>query len=652
MVNIIEIRHYINISTAGFTSHLLVRIECIVMIHCRSKQRNRGYPDLDRVNHEYCRNDIAFKICCESVEVKKGFHLMLSDTSSMRVEIVRPAPYCSARSNLLALIGDDMLHMVLSCLNFFDFGILDVAITNREYRQQWLGVLSKSTSKVFDKFVNCDSSLQWLIRRRVNSSNIDFWGDKDRITDYIFAAIQIAGLLSINLADCCQITSRAICVIAKGCPSIENIVLEGCIHVDDLGISALAQNCVNLISINFSKCHRITDVGVKAIASSCRSLEHVNLSDCFGISYRGLENISMGCHKLKSFKFDRINYPSSLIHTISEHSFLLEEINFCDTRWSGFYPVEIVINITHLVTNCKLLRILDLNDSHYCFDGSLVVIGNECSLLESLDIRNNSNITCIGILAIANGCKNLLSINLNECPGIDDSCLFILANGCVKLTKISLIKNDRITDTGLIRLMLQCPYLSSIDVSLCFYISDRGVNAMNNCSQLTHVNLSGCHLSLGTVSTFGLYCPFLTSIELSSRCSVFDDDILLIAKGCCKLRKIILDTCCNITDLSLKSIAASCKDLMLIHLNGCWLLTDLGFIALSLGCSKLDDVNLFDCFLITDASILSLMTHCPLLRKLDVTNCLRVSADLLNDYPLSTSQYSRVMRTQLERTTN
>ena len=160
---------------------------------------------------------------------------MLSNTSSINEEIDTTAAGGTPLPNKLALMGDDMLLLVLSSwLDFFDFGVLDIAMSNREYRQRWLELLSRLNSKVFEKTLHCDFSLRWLIRRRIATSNVEFWDDRDRITDNTFDAIQIPALLSIKIVDCVNISNTAICLIAEGCPFLQDIVLEGCNQIDDI----------------------------------------------------------------------------------------------------------------------------------------------------------------------------------------------------------------------------------------------------------------------------------------------------------------------------------------------------------------------------------------------------------------------------------
>ena len=337
------------------------------------------------------------------------------------------------QSNKLVSMGDDMILLILSSwLDFFDFGVLDVAMSDRGYRQRWLELLRSSTSKVFDESLHCTDSLQWMNRRRINTKNIKFLDDKNWIRDDTFDTIQIRTLISINLLDCIQISNTAISLIANGCPFLECIVLEGCVNVDDEGISILAQKCTGLISIDCSRCNKISDFGMDSIALSCTSLQHINLCDCTGISCMGLENIAIKCHEIRSFKFNGIFYGNGLICAIADSCIFLEEINLCAIYLppDQMYEVESMIR---LATGCRQLRTLDLHSSIYGSDKILVAIGKECSLLESLNIAGNSTVTITGISAIGSGCKNLTSINLSKCSSVTDMCLYVLAIECINL---------------------------------------------------------------------------------------------------------------------------------------------------------------------------------------------------------------------------
>ena len=552
----------------------------------------------------------------------------------------------TAQSNKLVSMGDDMLLLILSSwLDFFDFGVLDVAMSDRGYRQRWLELLSRSTSKVFDESFHCADSLQWMNRRRISMKNIEFLDDKNRIRDNTFVTIQFRTLLSINLLDCCHISNTAISLIANGCHFLECIVLEGCDNIDDIGISFLAQKCTGLISINFSNCKKITSIGMDSIARSCMSLQHIDICDCSRISTIGLENIANKCHEIRSFKFNGIFFEAGLIYAIAESCILLEEISLC-----GIYPLRgqmtEVTSMIHLATRCKQLRTLDLHSSTYCCDETLLAISKESSLLESLDIGVNSNITFIGISAIGSGCKNLTTINLSKCSSVTDMCLYILALSCIKLVEINLSGCEGITNDGVGECVKICPQLRVIDISLCYYITEYSVRDMaKSCTQLTHVNLTRCFLAPGTIANFGIHCQNLTSIKVSESCSVFDSDVQVLANGCRQLREIVFKQCIYLTNLSLISIAEFCANLLLIHLDDCNLVTDEGVISLSLGCQKLNDINLNNCYRITDASIRALKNNCLFLRKLNVEQCPCVNGLAPDTFPLISALYSRAVRT-------
>ena len=60
------------------------------------------------------------------------------------------------------------------------------------------------------------------------------------------------------------------------------------------------------------------------------------------------------------------------------------------------------------------------------------------------------------------------------------------------------------------------------------------------------------------------------------RCSIGDEEVLLIAHGCPHLSEIDIFDCKNITDVGISYLAASCSEMSNINLDNCSLITDVG----------------------------------------------------------------------------
>ena len=105
------------------------------------------------------------------------------------------------------------------------------------------------------------------------------------------------------------------------------------------------------------------------------------------------------------------------------------------------------------------------------------------------------------------------------------------------------------------------------------------------------------------------------------RCSIGDEEVLLIAHGCPHLSEIDIFDCKNITDVGISYLAASCSEMSRINLDNCSLITDIGISNLALSCPLLSRVNLSYCWLITDVGISAIGSSCPLVSIIILSRC-------------------------------
>jgi hypothetical protein len=355
-------------------------------------------------------------------------------------------------SSLFLGYSNDLLEFFLS--NWLDprtLGALDTAITNTRSRPQWMKSLSTISTTVFDNLNFGDSSMRWLIKRRINITKIHVdWKKKLQLQDSSLCGIDIPSLISLDLSGCVGITDEGVTAFAHGCPNLSSVNLTGCYDIVSTGISDLAL-CSKLESANFNDCN-VTDSNILALAN--------------------------GCPKLKSI-----------------------DLTYCDIRNAG---------ISALARGCPNLSSINLAGCWRICDEDLVVIAHGlrnilCILLEGCDVTDE------GVKALAKGCPLLTTINLDS-TDVRDSGIAALAHGCPDLKSVS-VHYCEITDVGVSHLARHCDKLESLTLTICG-VADAYVSALQGCENLKFIILSFCEVSDAGVTALAHWCPKLEYIDL------------------------------------------------------------------------------------------------------------------------------------------
>lgn len=117
--------------------------------------------------------------------------------------------------------------------------------------------------------------------------------------------------------------------------------------------------------------------------------------------------------------------------------------------------------------------------------------------------------------------QSLKELSLKDCPHVTDDFLSTIGRGCPLLEKINLAGaghpvNDSLTELGFVQLASGCPKLNDIDFSFITTVSDNVVAVMCAGGELRTVKLVGC-LLLTDKSTAALACtcPNLWELDMS-----------------------------------------------------------------------------------------------------------------------------------------
>jgi len=90
-------------------------------------------------------------------------------------------------------------------------------------------------------------------------------------------------LRELSLLGCCDLTSDALCAIAKGCPALESISISS---ASNRGICHLAKYCRRLQYISIWNCKWVRDYALLKLIASARDLHTLYIHNSYLLSYR------------------------------------------------------------------------------------------------------------------------------------------------------------------------------------------------------------------------------------------------------------------------------------------------------------------------------------------------------------------------------
>ncbi|RHZ50131.1 hypothetical protein Glove_505g23 [Diversispora epigaea] len=304
-----------------------------------------------------------------------------------------------------------------------------------------------------------------------------------------------------------------------------------------------------------------------------------------GLTSTDLKLISRSCPNLKHLTFSTINPPfnhKNVEQLLNKTPNLITlSILDCDNEW-----LEGSLNPL-LQGKCPLLKHLEIHDCSRTWSLNLLCnIGKSCPNIISLKLYQRINswklarmitnsfpnlqsfeckyINDVGLKGLITGLQNLKSLSSQFENEITDEKLETLADRFAQLESLrirTIHKQDFplffisftrfqpclkqiylatlfIRDTAIETIAKNCHNLESIEIFMCFYLTDASVKAIAQ-----HRNTQLKHFMIA-------YNAYIT-----------DESIEEIANYCTKLKSIIIITCTKLTDQPFINVAKKCKSL-------------------------------------------------------------------------------------------
>jgi F-box and leucine-rich repeat protein 2/20 len=548
-------------------------------------------------------------------------------------------------SFLLHFTSDFLSSFVSNWLDVRSFLVLDVAMTNKNERSQWLGNLKKTQSSSVDEWHHDQSSIRWLINRGiVNASHIRIRNDaKWQITDSTFDGAIFPLLRSLDLTECRRISDTLLSALIKVCPVLLSVTVDNCPNISDIGIAAVATGCPQLETISINGCLRVTNAGVVALAETCSELHRIKFDGCYQITDAGM--------------FALANVPDLL--GISCRRFYSDAQREVEESYFDLASDERVTDegFQKLIEGCPRLQDIDISGTALSA-AAIAALAHGCPQLLNVSIQNSVFLDNACFQAFADGCPSLQSIDFTDFQNLPSySGLIAIANNCPKLQCIN-IRSDALSDDIVCAFADNCPDLVRVHIGpggsrLAEYSPDpsvindhpgprymvehvpaigfRSIKSLAlGCPKLQHITLDLCRIEADMIEALAEGCTDLRTFHLSDQSFILDDSMIgRLLEGCPKLSKVDFKGSISGRGFS----TAYCLESAVCN----FVISDTGLSDLSFGCSNLVSVTLEECNSISDSGLEALSFTCPQLLHVKLTYVPRGEVQIITDAGISIS---------------
>lgn len=156
-----------------------------------------------------------------------------------------------------------------------------------------------------------------------------------KVTDEAFPGMNefsIPNLKNLTLRSC-QISDRAILVLARYCPKITTLYLQGCRGITSWGMTRMAQKCKDLEILDISYCRGLTDESIVKIAENCKNLKLLTMPGCLNKTNLAMKYLGMNCIMLEKLDIsENLNIDFSTVEVIVKNCQLLKEMEIYGCR--------------------------------------------------------------------------------------------------------------------------------------------------------------------------------------------------------------------------------------------------------------------------------------------------------------------------------
>ncbi|AET03810.1 putative leucine-rich repeat domain, L domain-containing protein [Medicago truncatula] len=321
------------------------------------------------------------------------------------------------------------------------------------------------------------------------------------------------------------------------------------------------QRFTKLTSLNLKYFNSDIDALLCQISHFPLNLTSLNLSNKLTIPVNGIQAFSQNITTLTSLTCSRIySFNGTDLFLIADCFPLLEELDLSKPIMLENYK-SLHNGVEALSTALYKLWKVNLTSHHYIKDQSLFHLFNNWKLLEEVVIRDCYGITKPGIAHSLRDRSTLRSFSFSGLNFKWEDC-----DVSAQLKFLEVTCNSWLTYDNIKMFASIFPNLQLLDLRCCHNISEEGICQVLRCSEIRHLNFTGClHVKLR-----GMNFEVSNLEVLNLSCTRFDDETLyVISKSCSGLLQLLLVSCKYVTEKGVKHVRKNCIQLREINLRGC-----------------------------------------------------------------------------------
>ncbi|WOL14088.1 EIN3-binding F-box protein 1-like [Canna indica] len=269
-----------------------------------------------------------------------------------------------------------------------------------------------------------------------------------------------------------------------GLQKLRSISITSCNGLTDIGLQAIAKGSPSLRQLLVHKSCYLSDAGLSAFADTAKALENLHLEDCNRITLVGILGAILKC--------SRVIKSVSLVRCLG-----IKDINFAAATQ---------------LPSCMSLRSLTIRDCPGVTSASLELVGKICPQLQNIDLSGQAGVTDASLIPLFESSEvGFVEVNLSGCVNVTDDLVAMLvkAHGS-SLKMLNLHGCKKITDRSLLAIADSCSLLDDLDLSSCS-VGDYGVAILASARQLNLHTLSLASCSKVTLKSL----PFLGNLGRS-----------------------------------------------------------------------------------------------------------------------------------------
>ncbi|XP_070803478.1 F-box and leucine-rich repeat protein 13 [Pituophis catenifer annectens] len=479
---------------------------------------------------------------------------------------------------------------VVTVWSSIDFSEVKEVINDRVAQR----ILQKWHTNVVQLSLHGCATLHWLtfkgIGQCMNLQELNvskYQGLNDKLIRLV--AESCSALLHLDLSHT-DISNGTLALLPRCFPNLQFLSLAYCRKFTDKGLQYLGngRGCHKLLYLDISGCLQITVEGFRNIGNSCSRIKYLTINEMPTLTDRCIQALVSKCQRIESVEFNESPHLSDigvqalnvcqLVKMKIQGSNRVTDLSF--KVMSKFWPQMNQISVANcqkitdislkLIVPLENIIILNLSGCTRISDSGIkaFVDGNSASKLKELNLANSCYVSDISLVKLSDRCPNLIYLNLHNCQLVTDAGIQAMT-AMASLAYLN-ISRTNITDQGLESLSRHLK-IKEIILSECKLISDTGMKVLcTDLKKLDYVDVSFCrHISNSTLKYLSLNCRKLTCLILVGCSKINDAGIQLIASGCSFLHYLDISGCKNVTDRALKNLAKGCLQLRVLKMLYC-----------------------------------------------------------------------------------